>query len=72
VRLVAPVGVGPNNADGIAEGFQVDLFMAAVPRVDETIALGEEDSEEERTYRVHGVHWYPEADGFDVYIVLRD
>jgi hypothetical protein len=71
VRISAPRGVGPAGPEGFGEGFQIDLAMPQVPGIGETIALGEID--EERTYRVHGVHWYPDGrHEFDVYVVLRD
>ncbi len=67
VQLSAPRGVGPDG-----EGFNRFVDMPTVPRVGETVALGEPDSDDERTYRIHGVHWYPDARNIDVYIVLRD
>jgi len=63
IRFHAPRGVGPAG-----EGFSLDLTMEAAPRVGDTVSLGEN----ERTYRVHGVHWYPQQLGAYVYIVLRD
>jgi hypothetical protein len=72
VRLHAPRGLGPDGPSGFPEGFSADLTMPAVPRVGETIAIGEPDTESEHIYRIHGVHWYPHADDYDVYIVLRD
>jgi hypothetical protein len=78
IRLSAPRGVGPvKPGQEFAEGFSLNLTMPAVPRVDETIALGGaygygDDGAEPYTYRVHGVHWYPDpSTDFDVYIVLR-
>jgi hypothetical protein len=46
------------------------INMVAVPRVGDSIEFGSEDGDG-RTFEVHRVVWTPEAEEYDVYLILE-